>query len=205
MPCCRSASIESFRLLPAIQDSALPVVAHPVGMLVGTTASADSSVSVPAVSSRVVRFARTDAEASQGKSCHRRSALAGFTHTHVRMTTGPPRPWPGYPTVQALYPVSVRRVRVLLSASFRFRLTADTLAWPSGSGHHGPQRSFTPWLHDMPGIPRLRQEMIIALPQITHGGTPRSAALRTDHPKASATQNNDGHPSPASGLTSRQG
>ena len=160
MPCCRSASIESFRLLPAIQDSALPVVAHPVGMLVGTTASADSSVPIPAVSSQVVRFARTGTEASQGKSCHRRSALAGFTPTPVRMTIGPPRPLPGYPTVRALYPISVRRVRVLLSASFRFRLAADTLAWPSGSGHRGPQRSFTPCLHDMPGIQYITAEAV---------------------------------------------
>ena len=56
------------------------------------------------------------------------SVPAGFTNAHVRMTTGPPRPWPGYPTAPALYPIPIRRVRVLPSASFRFHLTVDTLA-----------------------------------------------------------------------------
>ena len=39
------------------------------------------------------------------------------------------RPLPGYPTVPVFYPVSVRRVRALSPASFRFRLTTDTLAF----------------------------------------------------------------------------
>ena len=70
----------------------------------------------------------TAPEISQGKLCILPSVPAGFTNAHVRMTTGPPRPWPGYPTAPALYPIPVRRVRVLPSASFRFHLTVDTLA-----------------------------------------------------------------------------
>ena len=54
--------------------------------------------------------------------------FAGSTCVRVRMTFGRLRPLPDYPTTPALYPVSVRRVRVLASASFRFRLAADTLA-----------------------------------------------------------------------------
>ncbi len=37
------------------------------------------------------------------------------------------------------------------SAPFRFRLTTDTLACPSGSGHHGPQRTCTSCTQRMPG------------------------------------------------------
>jgi hypothetical protein len=54
--------------------------------------------------------------------------LAGSTVSRVRMTIGRPHPLPGYPTESALYPVSVRRVRFLASASFRSRLTTGTLA-----------------------------------------------------------------------------
>jgi len=71
---------------------------------------------------------QTAPETSQGKPCILPSVLAGFTNACVRVTIGPPRPWPGYPTAPALYPVPVRRVRVLPSASFRFHLTVDTLA-----------------------------------------------------------------------------
>src|SRR5262245_39591255 len=67
------------------------------------------------------------------------------------MTIGHPRPLPGYPTESALYPVPVRRVRVLASASFRSRLATGTLAEPRGSGHHGPQRTCTSESHNMPG------------------------------------------------------
>ena len=59
--------------------------------------------------------------------------------------------------LRRLYPLPVRQASVLPTASSRFRLTTDTLAWASGSGHHGPQRSFTPWLHDMPGIQKRRR------------------------------------------------
>jgi hypothetical protein len=91
----------------------------------------------------VVWFAQTDVETSQGKSCLFPSVPAGFTPAALRMTTGHPHPLLGYPAADAFYPVSVRRVRVLPYASFRFRLAADTLASASGSGHHGPQRTFT--------------------------------------------------------------
>src|ERR1043165_5176975 len=64
------------------------------------------------VADAVVRLVRTGGEISQGKSWLLRSVLAGFTTVRVRMTIGHPRPLPGYPTTLALYPVSVRRVRV---------------------------------------------------------------------------------------------
>ncbi len=70
----------------------------------------------------------TAPEISQGKPYILPSVPAGFTNARVRVTIGPPRPLPGYPTAPAFYPVPVRRVRVLPSASFRFHLTVDTLA-----------------------------------------------------------------------------
>ena len=70
----------------------------------------------------------TAPEISQGKPYILPSVPAGFTNAHVRMAIGHPRPLPGYPTAPAFYPVPVRRVRVLPSASFRFHLTVDTLA-----------------------------------------------------------------------------
>jgi len=77
-----------------------------------TTASADFSLATPR-RCRLGCPARPDGgEISQGKSWLLRSVLAGFTTVRVRMTIGPPRPLPGYPTTLALYPVSVRRVRV---------------------------------------------------------------------------------------------
>ena len=150
VPCCRSAPIESSRLLLASEDSALRLrrFRTDASLLRPRLTSPCPS---PAVASRIVRFARTGTETSQGKLCLLPSAPAGFTCTRVRMTIGPPRPLPGYPTTPALYPVSVRRVRVLPPASFRFRLAADTLALASGSGHHGPQRTCTSWIHNMPG------------------------------------------------------
>ena len=44
--------------------------------------------------------------------CFLRSAFAGSTCVHVRMTFGRLRLSPDYPTTPALYPVSVRRIRV---------------------------------------------------------------------------------------------
>ena len=65
---------------------------------------------------------------SQSKPYIFPSVPAEFTCARVRMTIGPPRSLPGYPTAPAFYPVPVHRVRVLPSASFRFHLTVDTLA-----------------------------------------------------------------------------
>ena len=71
---------------------------------------------------------------------------------------------PSYPYFQALYAVSVRQVRGLLTASFRFRLTADTLAvrlctsslpactrdfHPLEFAHAGQTKS-RPCFHDLP-------------------------------------------------------
>ena len=131
-PCCRSMPIESSRLLLAVEDSALrqrfrrllwPLLTSPCPSC--------------AVANAVVRFAYLKGktgtsgqaqETSQGKSCHLPSVPAGFTCARVRMAIGRPRPLPGYPTAPASYPVPVRRVRVLLSASFRSRLATGTLA-----------------------------------------------------------------------------
>jgi len=60
----------------------------------------------------VVRFARTKRETSQGKLCILRSGFAGFTFVAYGMAIRHPRLMPGYPTTLALYPVSVRRIRV---------------------------------------------------------------------------------------------
>ncbi len=124
VPSCRSTLIESSRLLPAIEDSALRP--DESGLLWPRLTPLCPSRSVAVA---LVRFIRTDTEVSQGKSCILHSVPAGFTCVRVRMTTGLPRPLPGYPTTPALYPVSVRRVRVWPPASFRFRLAADTLAF----------------------------------------------------------------------------
>jgi len=45
------------------------------------------------------------------------------------MTLGLPDPKVSYPERQALYPISVRQINFLSSASFRFHLTMDTLAF----------------------------------------------------------------------------
>ena len=91
-------------------------------------ASADFSGAFPHRCRCGSRVLQTAPEISQGKPCILPSVPAGFTCARVRITIGPPRPLPGYPTAPALYPIPVRRVRVLPSASFRFHLTVDTLA-----------------------------------------------------------------------------
>jgi len=45
------------------------------------------------------------------------------------MTIGLPGQWPSYPERQALYPVSVRQNKFSSTASFRFPVTRDTLAF----------------------------------------------------------------------------
>jgi len=45
------------------------------------------------------------------------------------MTIGHPGPWASYPERQALYPVSVRHNKCSPTASFRFPITRDTLAF----------------------------------------------------------------------------
>jgi hypothetical protein len=90
------------------------------------------------VATTVVWFVQTDPEISQGKSSIFPSVPAGFTYAGLWMTIGLPHPWLGYPTTQAFYPVSVRRVRALYrlspqATSFKFRLATDTLASTSGS------------------------------------------------------------------------
>ena len=126
-PCLAAALRPSSPLdwLLAVEDSAL----HPSRAGRTTMASADFSGAFPhRCGWGSPDSIGTTPEISQGKLCILPSVPAGFTNAHVRMTTGPPRPWPGYPTAPALYPIPVRRVRVLPSASFRFHLTVDTLA-----------------------------------------------------------------------------
>jgi hypothetical protein len=48
------------------------------------------------------------------------------------MTFGLLDSWLNYPGRQALYPVSVRLIKLLPSASFRFPVTRDTLAFSYG-------------------------------------------------------------------------
>src|SRR5262249_20962827 len=55
---------------------------------------------------------RTQREISQGKLCILHSDFAGFTLAVHGMAIGSPRLMPGCPTTLALYPVSVRRIRV---------------------------------------------------------------------------------------------
>jgi hypothetical protein len=100
---------------------------------------------------RAVVPSGTGRQTSQGKLCILHAVSAGFTNVRVRVTIGRWRPQPPCPTTPALYPVPVRRSSALPSASFRSRLAADTLAWAGGSGHHGPQRTRTSNMHNMPG------------------------------------------------------
>src|SRR5690606_11950608 len=58
------------------------------------------------------------------------------------MSIGRPRPLPGYPSQPALYPVSVRRVRVVVPAPFRFRLTTDTLSFTARFRSSRPPEDF---------------------------------------------------------------
>jgi len=61
---------------------------------------------------------RRDAEVSQGKTLLLPSVAAGFTCARVRVIIGHPHPRLGYPAAPALYPISVRRLRVWPPASF---------------------------------------------------------------------------------------
>jgi len=50
---------------------------------------------------------------------------------------------PAPPVTAACYPLAVRQVYDLPYTAFGFHLTMDTLVSTSGSGHLGPQGSFT--------------------------------------------------------------
>lgn len=50
----------------------------------------------------------------------------------LRMTIGCPDLWVSYPERQASYPISVRHVKILSMASFRFTIARDTLAFDYG-------------------------------------------------------------------------
>jgi hypothetical protein len=125
----------------------------------------------------------------QGKPCLFLPVPAGSTQAAPRMTIGPPHPSLGYPAAQAFHPVPVRQVRVLPCAPFRSHLTTDTFASASGSGHHGPQRTFTSQMHDMPGTRRRESPVSRALPsednrhrRCRQNATPR-ATLRRRFPQ----------------------
>ena len=51
--------------------------------------------------------------------------------------------WPDYPVVPSLYPVSVRRLRVLPPTSFRPHLAATPLSSANSSDHYGLWRTCT--------------------------------------------------------------
>lgn len=91
-------------------------------------ASADFSAAVAAGRPVATRRARA-AEISQGKTMLFPPTTAGFTCHCVRMTIGRPRPVPGYPAWPALYPVSVRRLRVLPSGFLQTPPRGDALAF----------------------------------------------------------------------------
>jgi len=61
-----------------------------------------------------------------------------------RMSIGPRNLLLPYPAAQALYPIPVRRVRLLLRASFPPCLTTAQLPLACGSAHHSPQGTYTP-------------------------------------------------------------
>jgi hypothetical protein len=82
-------------------------------------------------------------EVSHGKTRFLPSDPAGFTCTRVRTTIGRPCPLPGYPTVPAFYPVSVRQGRLLPRASFRPRLATTPVPPAACSGRYGQERIFT--------------------------------------------------------------
>src|SRR5262249_61336923 len=71
-----------------------------------------SLASSPDVAAAIVRIVRTQREISQGKLCILHSDFAGLTLAVYGMAIGSPRLMPGCPTTLALYPVSVRRIRV---------------------------------------------------------------------------------------------
>ncbi|MDP2237878.1 MAG: hypothetical protein Q8J88_15715 [Bacteroidales bacterium] len=50
----------------------------------------------------------------------------------LRMTIGLADLWVSYPERQASYPISVRHIKVLSRASFRFTIARDTLAFDYG-------------------------------------------------------------------------
>ena len=76
-----------------------------------------------------------------------------------RMTMRLNHMWPPPSATRATYPVSVCHVWRLAYLPRDRRLPSDStsrwtpLASPSGSGHHGPQRSCTSHSHAMPGAP----------------------------------------------------
>ncbi len=91
-------------------------------------AAADSSVPLPYRFRHSSLIFQTSTEASQGKLRILHLGSTGSTCTRVWMVVGLPRPLPGYPTVPASYPVSVRWIQVPSSASFRSHLAMGTLA-----------------------------------------------------------------------------
>lgn len=80
--------------------------------------------------------------------------LAGLAGTRFRMTFGHPHPLMGSPTVAGLRRFLFVESGCWPSVPFRFRLATDSLAQPSGSGQHGPQRTCTTKNRTIPGAQR---------------------------------------------------
>ena len=76
-----------------------------------TMASADFSPPIGCRCRFPAPVARKAEEISQGKTLLLPSSAAGFTAVVYGLAVGLSRPTPGYPTIAALYPVPVRRLR----------------------------------------------------------------------------------------------
>jgi hypothetical protein len=87
------------------RSCSLAVEFGPSSLVRTTTASADFSRSIGRRCRRPAPNRRRDREISQGKTLLLRSVVAGFTSARVRLTFGPLRPLPDYPTAPAFDPV----------------------------------------------------------------------------------------------------
>jgi len=105
----------------------------------------------------------------------------------VRMSIGHRRPSPPYPTQPALYPVPVRRVRLLSPASFAQYLAISQLPLTNGSAHHGPQGIYAPKHRSiMHGTEKSRRRLGVhgqnlSVEKSTYGGARLTGATTNAH------------------------
>lgn len=86
----------------------------------------------------------TTLQTSRGKLCSFLPEPAGFTVRPFRMSIGRQDLLLPYPETTALYPIPVRPVRHLPTASFPRYLAITQLPWACSSAHHGLQGTQTP-------------------------------------------------------------
>ena len=108
----------------ALHDGPTPPLLRPLL----TSAAPSRRVATSVAKVRLGRLALAERQISQVKLLSFPSGLAGFTLPCLPSEYRASASIAALPTWPALYPVSVRRVRVLASAPFRFRLATDTLA-----------------------------------------------------------------------------